>query len=79
LLSAPLLEVLNVEAELDEEEYIDEVLSVFTGGAPRLSRVMIDGVKLSSCLPPISSLNLISLYNSLGSVDFVKFSPPLAP
>jgi hypothetical protein len=77
LLSAPLLEVLDVQAGLDEEEYIDDVLRVFTGGAPRLSRVMIDGIKLSSCLPPISSLTSIALYNSPGPIDFALFKEVL--
>jgi hypothetical protein len=38
---------------------------------------MIDGIKLSSCLPPISSLASIALYDSPGPIDFVNLKEVL--
>ena len=73
LLSAPLLEVLEIEAGMDDEMYINEALIVFSGGAPILSRVMIEGIKISSCLPPISSVYSFALYHPPGPIDFVLF------
>ena len=78
LLSAPLLEVLDVQAGLDEEHYIDETLCVFAGGAPMLSQVDVDGIKISSCLPPIVPLTSLQLFDPPGPIDFALLQAILA-
>jgi hypothetical protein len=73
-LSAPILEVLEVEVETEEEQYLDQALGVFMGGAPLLSRVRVDGMTILSCLPPISSLTSLRLFDPPGPIDFGLFT-----
>jgi len=72
-LSAPLLEVLEVSVETDEELFSDEHLCVFAGGAPLLSRFHVDGMKITSCLPPISSLTSLQLDIAPEPIDLALF------
>lgn len=74
LLSAPILEVLEVDVETEEEHYPDQALDVFMGGAPLLSRVAVNGMTILSCLPPISSLTSLQLFNPPGPIDFGLFT-----
>ncbi|KIM80700.1 hypothetical protein PILCRDRAFT_9504 [Piloderma croceum F 1598] len=73
-LSAPILEALEVVVEMEEEQYLDQALSVFMGGAPLLSQVAVDGMTILSCLPPISSLTSLWLFDSPGPIDFGLFT-----
>ena len=65
-LHAPLLESFEVivDSGYDDDYYDDDDdndLRVFTGGAPRLSYVRVEGISLMSCLPPLSSLVSLDL------------------
>lgn len=76
-LSAPLLEIFDVyvggyEGE-EEEEFVDQDLCVFSGGAPLLSQVIVNGMKITSCLPPMSSLNSLQLFDSPEPIGFALF------
>lgn len=62
LLSAPVLEVLEIT--VNTEEYDDENLSIFSGGTSMLSQITMDGMGITSCFPPISSLTSLRLRNS---------------
>ncbi|KIM76335.1 hypothetical protein PILCRDRAFT_12927 [Piloderma croceum F 1598] len=73
-LSAPILEALEVAVETEEEQYLDQALGVFMGGAPLLSRVAVDGMTILSCLPPISSLTSLRLFDPPGPIDFGLFT-----
>jgi hypothetical protein len=61
-LQAPLLESFEVNVEVYDGEF-ESSLSVFTGGAPRLSHIKVKGISLMSCLPPLSSLVSLDLGN----------------
>jgi hypothetical protein len=65
MLCAPLLESLDVEinSEEDNDEYIHRNLRIFTGGAPKLSYVRVQGPPLTSCLPPLESLISLDLHS----------------
>jgi len=59
-LQAPLLESFEVNVDAYDDEF-DSSLFVFTGGAPRLSYIKVEGISLMSCLPPLSSLVSLDL------------------
>jgi len=69
-LSAPRLEEFEVVVDSKgEEEYTENPLRVFEGGAPILSRVKVDGIQVTSCLPPVSSLTSLHLLNPPEVID----------
>ena len=57
LLCAPLLEILEVKAQEEEFRWdTPDPLLIFEGGAPKLNRLKVEGISLSSCQPPKSSI-----------------------
>jgi hypothetical protein len=73
-LSAPLLEVIDVEVALDDEdEFTTGDFCLFSGGAPLLSQIRVVGMNISSCLPPTLSLTSLKLFNSPEPIKFQLF------
>jgi F-box-like len=71
-LQAPLLESFEVNVEVYDDEF-ESSLSVFTGGAPRLSYIKVEGIPLMSCLPPLSSLVSLDLGNPPQPLTLVQW------
>ena len=67
-LFVPILESFEVmmrcesDEEEEEEDMTDDHLLIFQGGAPRLTHVKIEGVPLTSCQPPLSSVSSLQLH-----------------
>ena len=80
-LFVPILESFRVIALYDcdtdeEEEEGDNNLLVFQGGAPKLTHVEIEGVPLTSCQPPLSSVSSLQLRHPppLLELDFFRYA-----
>lgn len=63
-LCAPILESFEVIIPMQDYKDVDNPLLVFQGGAPKLTHVKLEGVPLTSCQPPLSSIVSLQLCDS---------------
>jgi F-box-like len=78
-LHAPLLESFEVviEADVDDGHRFDAHLPIFEGGAPKLRHVKVQGIPLTSCQPPLSSIFSLHLCISPEPMEIVQYCDAL--
>lgn len=64
---------LVIDSEEDDYDYEAERLDLFLGGAPKLTRIKIDGAPITSYRPPLSSLTSLYLHESPQSLSHNQY------
>ncbi|KIM72628.1 hypothetical protein PILCRDRAFT_829639 [Piloderma croceum F 1598] len=64
------------DEDRDEEDTNANVYEIFTGGAVSLKTIRLNGVCLSACLPPLSTVTTLHIYCTTEmSLPYTKFCP----